>query len=66
MGPLARIIVRYGAGALANMGFFAPELAERMAADADVIQMVSYGLAGGALVLTEGYYWLAKRRNWKT
>lgn len=61
MGPLIRIILRYGVGAI--IGY---EVASNLAADPDLVAVAS--AAGAALVgiVTEGFYYLAKRWGWKT
>jgi len=55
--PIARIIIRYGVGAVIGMA-----QAEQLAADADVVTVVA--LAVGAAV--EGAYTVAKRKGWTT
>lgn len=56
-GPIARIILRYGVGAVIGMA-----QAELMAADPDLVTVVA--LAVGAFV--EGAYAIAKRKGWAT
>ena len=57
LGPLARIILRYGIGYLAGS-----EAGEALAMDPDAVLLLSLGM--GAAV--EGVYTLAKRRGWAT
>lgn len=57
LGPLARIILRYGIGYLAGS-----HAGEALALDADAVLVLS--LALGAAV--EGAYALAKRKGWAT
>ena len=57
LGPLARIILRYGIGYLAGS-----EAGEALAMDPDAVLILS--LAMGAAV--ELIYTLAKRRGWAT
>ena len=59
--PLARIILRYLAGAAVTYGSVAPDTAESLM-DPDVVLML--GLVIGAAV--EGAYAFAKRRGWAT
>lgn len=61
MGPFIRIILRYGVGAV--IGY---EVGNQLATDPDVVVVAS--AAGAALVgiVTEGFYYLAKRWGWKT
>jgi len=64
LAPLARIIVRYAAGALVAKGIFPADTGSTLAVDPDVINYVNVGLGlalGGA---TEFYYWLARRFGW--
>ena len=57
LGPLARIILRYGIGYLAGS-----EVGEMLAMDPDAVLLLSLGM--GAAV--EGVYALAKRYGWAT
>jgi len=57
LGPLARIILRYGIGYLAGS-----QAGEALAMDPDAVLILSLGM--GAAV--EGVYALAKRRGWAT
>ena len=59
---LARILLRYLAGALVAFGLIAPEDAQIIHTDPEIVMAV--GLALGALV--EGAYALAKRKGWAT
>ena len=61
-GPLTRILLRYGAGALVAWGVLSPDLGGALAVDPDVLALA--GIAVGFAV--EGYYWLAKRQGWAT
>lgn len=56
-GPIARIIIRYGVGAVFGLKF-----SELMAGDADVVALVATGLA----LVTERAYVIAKRKGWAT
>lgn len=55
--PIARILIRYGVGAVIGMA-----QAEQLAADADVVTVAA--LALGAAV--EAVYAMAKRKGWTT
>lgn len=55
--PIARILIRYGVGAVIGMA-----QAEKLAADADVVTVAA--LALGAAV--EAVYAMAKRKGWTT
>ena len=57
LGPLARIILRYGIGYLAGS-----QIGEQLALDPDIVLIVSLGL--GAAV--EAAYVIAKRKGWAT
>lgn len=58
---LARIIARYASGALVAYGLAAPETAEAIMFDPDVITGIGAGLA----VASEGAYALAVKLGWK-
>jgi len=57
LGPVARIILRYGIGYLAGS-----ELGETLAMDDDAVLMLSLALGAGV----ESAYALAKRKGWAT
>ncbi|MAK86524.1 MAG: hypothetical protein CMK96_06200 [Pseudomonas sp.] len=61
MGPIARIVLRYGAGAL-----FGVPVGMQLASDADVVAVVAVVIGGAVGVATEGAYALAKRWGWRT
>lgn len=56
-GPIARIALRYGAGALLGT-----QVGDMLAGDPDVVAAVAMVIAGG----TEWAYREAKRRGWTT
>jgi hypothetical protein len=73
MGPYIRIALRYLAGVLVGAGVFTPELADQLATDPDVIQLiteaVNWGMVvGGAAIagVTEQVYAWAKSKGWAT
>lgn len=73
MGPYIRIALRYLAGVLVGAGVFTPELAQELASDPDVIQIVTeavnWGMVvGGAAIagITERVYAFAKAHGWAT
>ncbi len=59
---LARIVLRYGAGALVAYGLLAPSEAEELVMNPDLALLVG-GLIG---VAVEGAYTLARRKGWAT
>ena len=61
MGPFVRIVLRYGVGAV--IGY---ELGATMAADPDLVVVMTVGATAAVGAATEGFYWLAKRLGWKT
>lgn len=69
-GPVARILLRYGAGGLVFWGLLSQQLADRLAIDPDVIAVTTAGLdlaiGLASAVAVEGYYWAAKRLGWPT
>jgi predicted alpha/beta hydrolase len=56
-GAIARIVLRYGVGAVIGA-----QAAGVLAGDADVVLIVAAGVGA----LTEGAYAMAKRRGWVT
>jgi hypothetical protein len=61
VGPLARILLRYGAMALIMHGFMSADVGNSIASDPD-LQM----LLGSALVaIAVGFYFLAHKLNWR-
>lgn len=61
-GPIARIILRYGAAALVTYGLLPHEIGEQVSTDPDLIALL--GVAIG--VLTEAAYAYAKRNGGAT
>ena len=53
--PIARIILRYGVGAIAGWS-----VGDMLASDMDVVDLASAGIAGGAAIVTEWWYRRAK------
>lgn len=74
IGPIARIVLRYGAGALIALGLIDAELGASLAEDPDVadvmaflFQMLADVAPGVALFLiNETWYLLARRFGWQT
>lgn len=65
-GALARILARYGVGALALWGVVSPGMAEAVASDPDVQLVLNVALAAAVSVVVEGYYKVAKHMGWPT
>lgn len=61
MGPIIRICLRYGVGAV--VGY---EVGAQLAADPDVIAVSTAAAAAVVGFATEGAYYLAKRWGWAT
>lgn len=61
MGPLIRIILRYGVGAI--IGY---EVANHLADDPDVMAVATVAATFAVGVITEGCYMIAKRFGWRT
>lgn len=61
MGPFVRIVLRYGVGAV--IGY---EVGAMMAADPDLVVVVTVAATAAVGAATEGFYALAKRWGWKT
>jgi len=64
--PYARIILRYGFGALVAAGSVDAFSAETIATDEDLINLVAIGIGAIGGVLNEIWYKLAKRYGWAT
>lgn len=64
LAPLARIIVRYAAGAFVAKGLLSADTGATLAIDPDVINYVDIGLGVAAGGVTELYYMLARRFGW--
>jgi hypothetical protein len=60
-GPIARILLRYSAGALVGVGAVSPDLGGQIAVDPDILRVLEVFLAFAAMAGTEVYYWAAKR-----
>lgn len=61
-GPIARIILRYGTGAIVALGLATPENADLLAMDPDVVAILA-ALIGAA---TEATYVYARKHGWAT
>lgn len=59
-GAIARIIMRYLAGALVAYGYLTPDIGHTMANDPDLVMFVGMGLG----LAVEGLYVMAKRFGW--
>lgn len=60
-GPIARILLRYGAMALIMHGFMSQDVGNSIASDPDIQMLVGGGLAAVA----EGFYIIAQKLGWK-
>ena len=61
MGPLVRIILRYGVG-----GIVGYEVGSMLADDPDVISVATVAASGIVGYAIEHFYALAKKRGWRT
>lgn len=61
MGPFIRIILRYGVGAI--IGY---EVGTQLAADPDLVAVVTVAAASLAGSVTEYFYIIAKKFGWRT
>lgn len=57
VGPVARIILRYGAGLA-----FGASVGQQLVSNPDMVAVVSAAVAA----CVEGFYALAKKKGWKT
>ena len=65
-GPIARIILRYVAAALVTYGLVDENTGRMISGDADLLAVIQVALGAGIVIVTEGYYWAAKRYDWAT
>ena len=63
---LVRIALRYGAGLLVAKGILAPEMGVDLASDQDVLQVAQIGAGIIAGVISEAWFFFAKRLGWST
>lgn len=61
MGPIIRIILRYGVGAV--IGY---EVGAHLATDPDVVELATIGATAIVGAVTELCYWLARKLGWRT
>jgi len=61
---IARIILRYGAGFLVAKGLLAPEAGAQLSTDPDMQMLLQVGAGGVAFVVSEGWYFFARRMGW--
>lgn len=66
LAPLARVLLRYVAGALAGYGIAVNAAGYVLADDPDMVFLVSCGLSALFGAVVEGFYALAKKRGWST
>ncbi|TCT34660.1 hypothetical protein [Martelella mediterranea] len=59
-GAIARILLRYGAGALTSWG-----LGNQLARDPDIVNLAATGIGISIAAGTEIFYKVAKRNGWK-
>lgn len=61
---VARIVLRYAAGALVIKGLLPEETGTQIASDADILSIVETGLGLGIGAVTEAWYFLARKFGW--
>lgn len=61
---VARIVLRYAAGALVIKGLLPEEAGTQLATDADVLNILEIGLGLGIGAVTECWYFLARKFGW--
>ena len=61
---IARIALRYAAGALVAKGLFDASTGSQLATDADVLNAIEVGLGLGLGVASELWYALARKLGW--
>ena len=63
--PFIRIAIRYLAAAMVAWGWLAEDQAAMIANDADLVQAVAIFGGAVAAVITERWYWLARKFGWE-
>lgn len=64
MAPLIRIFLRYATFPLLYFGLITEHEAADLIAEPEIAQWVSLGLGMIAPVISEGWWWLARRFGW--
>ncbi|WEX07361.1 hypothetical protein [Chelativorans sp. AA-79] len=64
-GLIARIIIRYIAGALVAKGLLSAEDAYFINADPELVDLVTTTIGAGLMIATEWFYWLARKLGWE-
>lgn len=62
---VARIVLRYAAGALVIKGILPEETGAQIAGDADILNILEVGLGLGIGAVTEAWYFLARKFGWQ-
>jgi len=65
-GAIARIIIRYVAGALIARGLFSPADGDFINANPDIEEIMTAAVGAAIMAGTEVFYYLAKRWGWRT
>ena len=65
-GPLTRVLLRYGVGALVTHGLLSGSLGHMISNDPDVAMLAEVLVGGVVSFIVEGYYVLAKKYGWPT
>jgi hypothetical protein len=63
---VARIILRYAAATLVAYGVLTSDLGEMLGGDEDAAAAVEIALGAVLGMVTEGWYYVAKRYGWST
>jgi hypothetical protein len=64
IGPISRILLRYGAGGLVVAGLLGSDLGDQIAADEDILHLVQIGVGAAIGAGTELWYWAANKYGW--
>lgn len=60
-GAIARIILRYGVGALVALGLLHDGFGSQLASDPDIVMLIEIGLPLAIGCLVEVWYWAVRR-----
>jgi hypothetical protein len=64
--PLARIILRYGVGFLMGYGVVSSDIGSMLSEDEQLAGLIEIALGAVLGMVTEGWYYIAKRYGWST
>jgi hypothetical protein len=61
---IARILLRYAAGALIMKGLISSDMGADLGTDPDVLAVLEIALGAAVAATTEAFYWAARKFGW--